>query len=692
MIGGSMLLFIMSDVLTNLGGVIAGGDRTVGEIEGEEVDYLDFSNQLQGMVNYYQQQGYPTNDGFRQTMSEQLWNDRVNQTLLAKELEGLGIRASSQEIFDLIRSENPPQQFLNDQYIRQLYLNQETGRVDLQQVEAFLAQAATDENVRQVVAYLEATAEQLIIQQKYFNALQAGVFVPTPGARRQTQGFYNTKDIEFVAITFGSVPDSTVQLTDSDYRNYYQKHREQYRIDKKQVEYRYVPFYVRPSAKDSQRVFEEATRIKPLFEETEQKADSLFAYSRSDVKRGANWQPLGALPDWQQTALANAEEGTVVGPILTNGNYVLTKLSNTREDSMYHYSLRHILITAQGPTPADSNAAKAKADSIASIATADNWETLVATHSNDESSRFRQGDLGWIDNRQFGKAFTDALAGLPVGQISRQVVKGPGGYHVVEVRARTKEIVFAPVVTLEVYASSETITITGRRAQQFAAKVESMNGDFDAAAREEGLDVVTSPSLQPGNSQIPGLSGTGQLVTWLFTHERGDFSGVQEVTDAYVVGYLSKANEPGYLPLEDVLTEMEAEVRNEKKASMIIERLNGATGSLEEIKAAYGEGAFSSQAAGIAYQSNIPGIGPDNRVLGTIAGLDEGEQSKPIRGSNGVYIVRVTKVSPGEVTTEALEEQRARLQSNLQQEYGNRIFEGLRLSADVKDKRYRFGL
>jgi len=339
----------------------------------------------------------------------------------------------------------------------------------------------------------------------------------------------------------------------------------------------------------------------------------------------------------------------------------------------------------------DSVAARKKADSLYRVIRPDNFAELVNQFSEDWQTRFASGELGWYGPEgRFGKAFYEALKKAPIGKITG-VIASEQGYHIVEVRSREDRRVRVYEIVKEVVPSSKTISAIRQKAQQMALHAEK---DFDGAAQAAGQNIRISPALRPSSSSLPGIYGISELLRWAFGQKQpGAFSGVVELENAFVVAQIVKADEPPYRSWEAVRDLIEPKVRNQKKAQLIRQRLEGKGNSIDELKAAFGPGAYTSRSQNALYGSvAVPGLGLEPKVLGVAAALKENALSPLIEGTNGVYKLQLTrKAIPPEATPDMAKShsagQSATLSNQLVQRFQNAMTERL----EVEDYRYRFG-
>jgi peptidyl-prolyl cis-trans isomerase D len=79
------------------------------------------------------------------------------------------------------------------------------------------------------------------------------------------------------------------------------------------------------------------------------------------------------------------------------------------------------------------------------------------------------------------------------------------------------------------------------------------------------------------------------------------------------------------------------------KGKVIIEKLSGLKGSLDEMKTAYGSDANVYSSSDLKLNSNsLPTVGFDPIAVGTAFSLENTKQSKPLAGENGVVVMELT--------------------------------------------------
>jgi len=148
--------------------------------------------------------------------------------------------------------------------------------------------------------------------------------------------------------------------------------------------------------------------------------------------------------------------------------------------------------------------------------------------------------------------------------------------------------------------------------------------------------------------------------------------------------------EEGFKSLDNVKEEITPAVKNELKSKKILEKLNGKTGTLEEIATAFGKDATVNSTSDLKFNTNtLPSVGFDPVAVGKAFALENGKRTAPFAGENGVLIIelqnKTTAPAAGDYTM---------FKSQLLQGVNSRsslgIAEAIKEGANIEDKRYKF--
>jgi len=204
----------------------------------------------------------------------------------------------------------------------------------------------------------------------------------------------------------------------------------------------------------------------------------------------------------------------------------------------------HILIDVpKNATPEQQKAALEKAKKIAAEATPENFAKLAAENSEDLGSKRSGGDLGWLEKGVANAAFDTALFSMKKGEITKEPVLSPEeGYHIIWLRdAREGDAKPFAEVRAQLaadWAKGEGERLYNERAGQLADLAERNPGSLDAAAKELGVEIRTSPMF--GREGGEGLAANPKFVAAAFADDvlnQGNNSSLVQVDkgDAIVI-------------------------------------------------------------------------------------------------------------------------------------------------------------
>ncbi len=678
-IGGAMLAFILGDLLNSGGFLLNGSPTEVGEIAGNTIDGRAFEAKVQESIeNYKTQTGQSTIDNATtDQLREQTWQQMVRDFVLGEELDATGVRVSAEELYDLVQGNNPHPQVL------QAFTNPETGQFDQAQVISFLKRMETDEDLKKRWIAFEKDIAKLRRNEKYNNLVKKGLYV----TKAEAEGDYLAKNqssaIKYVLKRYASVADSTVEVSDSDIKKYYNTHKSKYE-QKASRDVEFVIFQVNPSNEDFEKVKNWADRLKPEFAATEN--DTLLVNRESDVRFNARWLAKGELGGNIDSLMFSAEKGYVEGPYLEGKTYRLAKLVGVKmsPDSV---TARHILIKPE--TYGSVEKAKTTADSLKEvISNGGDFATLAKQLSEDPGSGAQGGDLGWFKEGQMVPSFNNACFDGDKGDLV--VVESQFGYHIIEVVDQKGNTEKRAVTFIDraVEPSTKTFQVVYGSADEFARSITSL-ASFDQEIANRGLNKRIASSLKENDKTIAGLENPRELIRWAYKAEKEDVSEVFELGNTFVVAALTAVREEGFTALDEIKEELEAGAIKEKKAAKFMEEFEAArAGDIQTIA--------DNMNLPLELKDNIlfsaaavSGLGREPALLGTVGGMETGDISKPIKGGQGVYVVylesRADAPAQADYRTNA-----SILNSSLSSRVDYEVFEALKEKADIVDNRAKF--
>jgi peptidyl-prolyl cis-trans isomerase D len=199
----------------------------------------------------------------------------------------------------------------------------------------------------------------------------------------------------------------------------------------------------------------------------------------------------------------------------------------------------HILFRTMGKTDAEIAEIRQKAEGVQKQAKSGaNFEDLAKKYSEDDGSKVKGGDLGWIVEGQTVPEFQKAAFTLPNGQVS-DLVKTEYGFHIIKVieheQARTKSLE-------EVRSTIGPAVLFGKvndkamdlENQMAAAVRQSNHQSLDDLAKKFNLETGDTPAAGV-NDPVGALGNSPELHTVLFQLNKGELSQPIQTEHGFVI-------------------------------------------------------------------------------------------------------------------------------------------------------------
>jgi len=683
-IGLALFAFIAGEVITYGRSFMSGDQTTIAEVAGEKVAYEGYLEKVkQGTEMFMQQSGQTSlTPQITDYVQENAWNQTLSGIILKKEVDKLALVVGTYETQAMVSGPTPNQQ------ITQYFTDQKTGQFNRSGLDNFLRQIQsakpTDPMLKQWNGLVTSLIEQKRIE-KYFALVHNGLYVNSLEAQDSYQAKNKLAKFSYVQLPYSSLADNKVTVTDADYQSYYDDHKALFNNPTELRSFDYVSFNASPSKDDTATIKAQMEKIIPGFRTAAN--DSLFVQINSETKAPLAYKRKGQLDPAIDSVMFNATPGFIYGPYVADGSYKIAKLVDSRvgPDSV---SARHILFAATGGI----DKALAKADSVKKLIEAGRpFAEFAKNFSEDKASGEKGGDLGTFGRGAMVPAFEEAAFNGKPGDL--KIVTSQYGVHLINVLSQkgSSKVVKVAVVDKPLIATDKTQTAAYNKAQTFLANVNKDN--FAQEAKKAGLAVKPAADVVGTASALPGLDNARELVKWAFTKaEKGDVvDQVYTLGDQYVVAHLTKVKKQGILALDDVKDQIKAEVLTQVKAKQLTQKLQSALNGASSIQqVAQKAGATVVPVENIVFANPvIPGLSLENKVIGTVFGMQPKKLSKAIEGSNGVYVVSLDSfLNPAPLTNTVREKEQ--ISQTMMQQADNRLFEALKDKANVKDYRAKF--
>jgi peptidyl-prolyl cis-trans isomerase D len=487
---------------------------------------------------------------------------------------------------------------------------------------------------------------------------------------------YNAKkaaNIEYVQVPYYNQPDSLFPVTDAELKEYYNKNINAFNQKEEQRVIKVLSFAITPSAQD---YAETEAWINDLKNDFATSADYVAINNQnSDVPyQGIAVSEKNVDADLKAFAFSG-KAGDVFGPTLFGNTYKMARIVETGILAPDSVKVRHILVQ-----DADAEKTQQLADSLVAVLKGGADFATVAKEYSLAGTAQNGGELGWFKEGEIDLEFSKAcFAAKP-----KEFFTFPmgGAIQIAQVTETTKPVQKVKLCVLQrkVEAGSQTYGAIYGQASAYVAQNNTATAFVDSAKAEQGLYIRTY-TIGKNDARVGNLEDSRQLIRWAFGKKAGNVTDeVYECGKNFVVAMVDQVIPAGTKSFETVKTQVKAAVIQDKKGDKIIEDMKAAGENIAAL------GAVAS-AQNVSLSSTfIPNIGREPMVAGCIPALLATKQIQYVKGSIGVFAIRlVSEVPQGEFNAAAEIT-----------EYTNRnpfvytTFESLKNSAEIIDNRINF--
>ncbi len=672
---------------------IFGNGNNVGEIGGTTITLEEYQAAIQERENnYILNFGRQPGDRERPLLQQQAWDLLIAQKAIKPEFEKVGVRVTSEEIWDMIQGRNI------DENVKSSFLDS-AGNFDrsrlLDYINQFNSPAPIDPQA--LAGWQEAKYRWTTFQRdlglgrerlKYENLLMKTNYVTEAEAERDYHTQNDVAEVKYLYVPFFVVSDSAVTVSDSELRDYYNRNKEKYKVEQTRS-LSYVSFPIQASAADSAQLRQDLEKLAADFKIVTE--DSVFAASNTDGATPFTKYYASTLPSLLSDQKENLTPGSVFGPYLDGASYKVSKVVRVGKDTVGNAKASHILIRWDAETDAAKSVAKEKAKKIlAEIKSGASFAAKAREHGTDGTAS-QGGDLGWFVSGQMVGPFDQAVFKATKTGILNDVVETEFGFHIIEVTGVADYTSYAvATIELAIAPSEETQNNAFLKAQTFASDLEGVDA-FKEKAKAESVVVKNASDLKTTDRRINDLGDAREMITWLFREAKtGEVSDVFDLDTDYVVAVMTGEMEEGFRSFDAVKEEITPAVRNEVKGKQIIEKLSAQKGTLEEMAKVFGSDATVNSSSDVKLNSNtLPSVGLDPIAVGKVFSLENGKRSEPFAGENGVLVVELQNktIAPAVGDYTMFKNQ---LLQGLNGKAAYSISEALKQGANIEDKRYKY--
>ncbi|MDD7691400.1 MAG: SurA N-terminal domain-containing protein [Prevotella sp.] len=695
-VGFALFAFIAEELVRSCESTQNESRQRVGEVNGDKISVQEFQklvDEYTNVIKMTQGRDNLTDEELNQ-IKDVVWNTFVQNEIIGKEAEKLGLKVTDQELQNVLN------QGTNPMLLQTPFVNQQTGRFDANLLRKFLAeykQAKTSnpqmaeqyQSLYDFWSFVEKNMRQQLLVQKY-QTLLAGCMLSNPISAKAAYNEENQEsDIQLASFAYSSINDNKVTVSDADLKAKYDELKPRFKQYEETRNIKYVDVQVLPSASDRAALNKEVENIKNSLTEAADPTE-VVRKSGSLVTYLGIPQTKAAFPSDIAAKLDSMAVGTVSSPVENKQDQTINivKLISKTElpDSV---EFRAIQVT--GSTPEE--AAK-RADSIyVALNGGAEFEVIAKKYG-------QTGAKNWMTSAQYQsapsmdsdtKSYIDALNTMAVNELKN--IKLSQGNIVLQLTDR-KALVskyVAAVVKKPIEFSKTTYSAAYNKFSQFVSENQSLE-QMQKSAAKYGYNVQDLNDVRNADHYVANIRGTRDALKWIFEAKENEVSQLYECgnNDHLLVIVMTKVNEKGYRGLDDenVKNYIKQEVIRDKKAEMLIAKAKG----VKNIGGAKAKGATVSTVNQVTFAAPVfvQSTGMSEPALsGAVAATAKGKFSAhAVKGYAGVYLFQVNnrRMRPVKFNEKEYEERLS--QKALQ--YASNFMQELYIKANVKDNRYLF--
>ena len=613
----------------------------VGEIDGKSISYTDYQADVEKFtaINEIMTGSSAQNEQQQLSIRNAAWQALVDKYLFEKNARKAGINVGAEEMSDIIAGNIDSPVFTQNP----AFLD-ENGAFSVDLVREFLSYRDSDQTGRLQLYwnYLVESAKTQEYYAKYMSLFTQSNFTNTLMLADEVADNNNTFNVEFVMVPFGYTQDTTIVVSDSEIKAYYEAHKKFYKQQASR-DIEYVVYEVVPSAEDIAAANQAVIDVYDEFAAAENMKSFLLA--NSDRQYEDRWYKAGELNTVAKVVNDYAfGEKASVSEVLSNGNTF--------------YAVR---VMEEGMVP----------DSV--------YVKYVPATEENVDSLLNVVEPMWITQ-------TPGFESLMTAKKNSKVTISGLTFQVLDA---TKPVAKKKVAVLEKTAvpSKETVNGFYSQANTFATKTAGKYENFQAALDE--LSVYAHPVNRMAESadRLGSIDNTREVTRWAFDAKVGDASNIITVDNNYfIIAALKGIHKEGYAPVEDVASSIRNILYNEKAgekmAAKVAEDIQGLT-DMEAIATALNTTVSTKD--GIAFAS-MGAQGLDPKFIGAASVAEDGKIYGPLTGNVGVYVYKVTGRDTGAFFTE----DDAKMRDAQMAQYTTQMLLPVMMEETVKDNRARF--
>ena len=695
-IGLALFAFIADELFRSCESTRNQERQQVGEVLGKKIDVQEFQKLLdeyQDVIKMTQGRDNLTDEELNQ-VKDMVWNQFVQTSIIENEASKLGLTVTDEEMQNILQAGTNPM------LTQTPFVNQQTGRFDVNMLKKFLAEyknvkstnpqlAEQYESLHNFWTFIEKNIRQQTLAQKYQNLLASCLLSNPVSAKKAYENDNIESNIQLVSFPYADINDNKVQVTDGDISAKYDELKQQFKQLAETRDIKYVDVQVVASAEDrvalNKSIADFSSQLATAADPSE-----VIRKSMSFVPYLGIPQTKAAFPSDIAAKLDSMAVGTVSAPVENKEDNTINVIKLIAKQSLAD-SIQFRAIQVGGD---DVLEARRVADSIyTALQGGADFEALAKKYG-------QTGEKNWLTSAQYQSApsmdkdtreYIRVLNSAALNATTNLEMTTNNMIIQVLDRKGFTDKYTAAVIKKSIDFSKDTYSAAFNKFSQFVSENQTIEA-MEKNAAKYGYKVQERQGVSNAEHNIAGIRSTREAMKWLFDAKKNAVSPLYEcgnndhllvlaLTEITPKGYISKSN-------AQVAQYLKSEVLKDKKAAQIMEKIKG----VKNVAEAQKKGGKVSDVNQITFSAPvfISETGASEPALsGAVAATAQGKFSAaPVKGNAGVYLFQVKSKN-----TRTQEYKEGVYEMSLKQkamQYAGNFMQELFAKANVKDNRYLF--
>ena len=346
-----LILFLLS---MTVGGLVGGANvidqllgktnpaEAVGVINGEKIP-PDFFNQLVSQqLEQYRTSGQTVNDQMLDGIRNQVWDNIIQENLVAAEIEKMDITATDEEVLFHLQN-NPPQ------FLQTMPAFQTNGQFDMQKY----IEAINNPEGNEWAPIEQIMKTNVIPNYKLQKILYSSISVSDSEIHDEYIRRYVNYTVDAIHVVENNIDAADLEVTDNEIKRAYNNRKDEFDQPESR-KMRFVYWEKAPTNSDTVSVYNDALDIIEQINSGDDFTDLANLYSEDLGNKDSQGLPRGGDLGWIERgqmvkpfsdAAFSARKGTVVGPVLSQFGYHIIKVIDKKNvNGKTQVNAAHILL------------------------------------------------------------------------------------------------------------------------------------------------------------------------------------------------------------------------------------------------------------------------------------------------------------------------------------------------------------